>query len=216
VGKSSLLNSLLGRKNFARVSKEPGKTRTVNFYLVDDRFYFVDLPGYGYAKVSAEMRRRWRRVIFDYLDGRDSIGGVIQLVDSRHPPMKDDLLVLGKLLGSGRPFIVVMTKADKIGRGQRAKALRVFQEHLGGAELMLLGVKETGPGGKSGDGSGAGSRSGPGGKSGSGKESGSARKRYGKGRKASRHDEPLPVVFFSAKTGEGRDAVWRWIADRIK
>jgi GTP-binding protein len=174
VGKSSLLNILLGRKNFARVSKEPGKTRTVNFYLVDDRFYFVDLPGYGYAKVSAEMRKRWRRVIFDYLDSRDSIGGIVQLIDSRHPSMKDDILVLERLIDSGKPFLVVMTKADKIGRGQRRKVLRAFSEHLGGVELGLL-------------------------------EGGSSAVYGG-----------LPVVFFSAKTGEGRDTIWRWIADKIK
>ena len=94
VGKSSLLNTILGRKNIARVSKEPGKTRTVNFFLVNDRFYLVDLPGYGYAKFAAEMRKRFRRLIVDYLEQRDSIGGVVQLVDSRHPPMKDDLLMI--------------------------------------------------------------------------------------------------------------------------
>lgn len=178
VGKSSLLNTLLGRRNIARVSKEPGKTRTVNFFLVNDRFYLVDLPGYGYAKVSAEMRKQWRRIILGYFENRRSIGGIVQLVDARHPPMKDDLLMLGKLVETGRPFLVVLTKADKVGRGHRQRVLKDLREHLGGTSLRLIG--ESAP------------------------ESG--------GRHA---EDRLPVLFFSAKTGEGREALWDWISDHI-
>lgn len=213
VGKSSLLNTLLGRKNFARVSKEPGKTRTVNFYLVDDRFYFVDLPGYGYAKVSAEMRGQWRRVIFDYIDGRDAIGGVVQLIDARHAPMKDDLVVLEKLIGSGRPFLVVMTKADKINRGQRSKVLTVFREHLGGVELELLGrpPRSRAAAGWSGESSKP-DRTAAGGHD---ESTGPCHGSPPAGRTSPGPGERLPVVFFSARTGEGRDDIWRWIAGKI-
>jgi GTP-binding protein len=178
VGKSSLLNTILGRRNIARVSKEPGKTRTVNFFLVNDRFYLVDLPGLGYAKVSAEMRKQWRRIILDYFENRASIGGVVQLVDARHPPMKDDLMILGKLVDRGRPFLIVLTKADKVGRGHRQRVLKDLKMHLGGAPLRLLGGGEP---------------------------------EVGEGQEG----ESLQVLFFSAKTGEGKEALWDWIADHI-
>ena len=180
VGKSSLLNTILGRKNIARTSKEPGKTRTVNFFLVNDRFYLVDLPGYGYAKVSAEMRKQWRRLILGYFDTRESIGGVVQLIDSRHPPMKDDLVMLERLIENGLPFVVVLTKADKVARGQRQKTIKVLREHLGGARLRVI------------DG-----------------------KRPAKGSSAQEGGEGLPVLFFSAKTGEGKEALWSWIASSL-
>jgi GTP-binding protein len=180
VGKSSLLNTILGRKNIARTSKEPGKTRTVNFFLVNDRFYLVDLPGYGYAKISAETRKKWKRLILDYFETRESIGGVVQLVDSRHPSMKDDLVMMEKLIERGRPFVVALTKADKVPRGRRQKTLKALREHLGGVELRLLADRkpETGPGGLE-------------------------------------PENGLPVLFFSAKTGEGTDALWRWIASSV-
>jgi len=181
VGKSSLLNTILERKNIARVSKEPGKTRTVNFFLVNDRFYLVDLPGYGYAKISAEMRKRFRNLIIDYLEQRSSIGGVVQLVDSRHPPMKDDLLMLDKLSETGRPFLVVLTKADKIGRGQRQRVLNDLRESMGWPPLRLIGGRVD-HAGEEGDGG----------------------------------SDHLPVLFFSAKTGEGKKHLWDWISDHIE
>lgn len=180
VGKSSLLNTILGRKNIARVSKEPGKTRTVNFYLVNDRFYLVDLPGYGYAKFSAEMRKRFRRLIIEYFEQRDSIGGVVQLIDSRHPPMKDDLLMLDKLAETERPFLIVLTKADKIGRGQRQRVLKEFRERFGRVPLRLLGGR-TAHAGEERDGG----------------------------------TDHLPILFFSAKTGEGKERLWDWISEHI-
>jgi GTP-binding protein len=179
VGKSSLLNTILGRKNIARVSKEPGKTRTVNFFLVNDRFYLVDLPGYGYAKVSAEMRKRFRGLIIDYFEQRESLGGVVQLVDARHPLMKDDLLMLGHLAEAGRSFLIVLTKADKIGRGHRQRVLKELRSSLGGAQLDLLG-------------SGV-----------SGKDEGSG------------DPDSLPVLFFSARTGEGKEHLWEWISEHV-
>ncbi|MCK4350479.1 MAG: YihA family ribosome biogenesis GTP-binding protein [Candidatus Krumholzibacteria bacterium] len=180
VGKSSLLNTILGRKNIARTSKEPGKTRTINFFLVNDRFYLVDLPGYGYAKVSAEMRKNWKRLILEYFETRESVGGVVQLVDSRHPPMKDDLMMMGKLIEKSRPFVVALTKADKVPRGQRQKTLKILREHLGGVELRLLADRRP--------------------------ETGSA---------GPETESGLPVLFFSAKTGEGKAALWRWIASSV-
>ena len=183
VGKSSLLNTILGRRNIARVSKDPGKTRTVNFFLVNDRFYLVDLPGYGYAKVSAEMRAQWRRLIVDYFEQRDSIGGVVQLVDARHPSMKDDLLMIEKLIETERPFLIVLTKADKIGRGQRQRVLKELREHLGRMPLDLYGGRAAGK-----DGRGDGERGG---------------------------SDRLPVLFFSARTGEGKEQLWQWISEHI-
>ena len=121
VGKSSLLNTLLGRKNFARVSKDPGKTRTVNFYLVNDRFYFVDLPGYGYARVSISERKKWKKIIFEYFEKRKNLGGIVQLIDVRHEPSRDDLVMLQHLVDSERPFIAVFTKADKISLSRRSR-----------------------------------------------------------------------------------------------
>lgn len=123
VGKSSLLNTLLGRRNFARISKKPGKTRSLNFYLVNDSFYLVDLPGYGYAGAPEETRRGWRMAIFDYVGNRRPLAGVVQLVDSRHPPSKDDRTMVAGLVGSGRPFVIALTKVDKIGRSGRGKAV---------------------------------------------------------------------------------------------
>lgn len=186
VGKSSLLNTILGRRNIARVSKEPGKTRTVNFFLVNDRFYLVDLPGYGYAKVSAEMRARWRRLILDYFDQRDSIGGVVQLIDARHPSMKDDLLIIEKLLETERPFLIVLTKADKIGRGHRQRVLKELGKHLGDVPLDLLGGRSDAGSGDAAEGGETGAR-----------------------------PSSLPVLFFSARTGEGKEALWEWISEHI-
>ncbi|HSG29789.1 MAG TPA: ribosome biogenesis GTP-binding protein YihA/YsxC [Candidatus Krumholzibacterium sp.] len=126
VGKSSLLNSLLSRKNLARVSNQPGKTRTVNFFLLNDSFYLVDLPGYGFAKVSRKMRDDWKKLIEAYVSERENLAGVIQLVDSRHPPMKGDLVMIQRLVDEERDFLVVFTKSDKISRNARGKVLRDF------------------------------------------------------------------------------------------
>ncbi|UCF05553.1 MAG: YihA family ribosome biogenesis GTP-binding protein [bacterium] len=192
VGKSSLLNCLLGRKNFARISREPGKTRTVNFYLVNDRFYMVDLPGYGYAKVSAEVRKQWRRLIYGYIDTRKALGGVVQLVDARHPPTQDDRELLQRLVDSGRPFIVALTKADKISRSERRRVFAGFSSCFEGIPVIRYGT-ETGARERP-HGQGTVGRSGAG---------------NGSGHPA------VPVLFFSAKTREGRDGLWRWISERL-
>lgn len=113
VGKSSLLNKLFGRKNLARVSSVPGKTITINFYQVDE-YNFVDLPGYGYAKVAKTEKDRWAEMMEGYFNSDRNIKLVVQLVDMRHPPTKDDLMMMEFLQSTGYEFIVVMTKADKL------------------------------------------------------------------------------------------------------
>lgn len=113
VGKSSLLNKLFGRKNLARVSSVPGKTITINFYQVDE-FNFVDLPGYGYAKVAKTEKDRWAEMMEGYFNSDRNIKLVVQLVDMRHPPTKDDIMMMEFLQSTGYEFIVVMTKADKL------------------------------------------------------------------------------------------------------
>ena len=113
VGKSSLLNKLFGRKNLARVSSVPGKTITINFYQVDE-YNFVDLPGYGYAKVAKTEKDRWAEMMEGYFNSDRNIKLVVQLVDMRHPPTKDDIMMMEFLQATGYVFIVVMTKADKL------------------------------------------------------------------------------------------------------
>ncbi len=113
VGKSSLLNRLFQRKNLARVSSVPGKTITINFYQVDE-YNFVDLPGYGYAKVAKTEKERWAEMMEGYFNSGRNIKLVVQLVDMRHPPTKDDLMMMEFLQASGYEFIVVMTKSDKL------------------------------------------------------------------------------------------------------
>ena len=113
VGKSSLLNRLFQRKNLARVSSVPGKTITINFYQVDE-YNFVDLPGYGYAKVAKTEKERWAEMMEGYFNSDRNIKLVVQLVDMRHPPTKDDIMMMEFLQASGYEFIVVMTKSDKL------------------------------------------------------------------------------------------------------
>ncbi len=118
VGKSSLINRLIQRKALARTSSNPGKTQTLNFYLINDEFYFVDLPGYGYARVSKTERARWGQFIEEYLMIRDQLAIVIMLTDLRHPPTKDDITMYQWLKYYQLPVIVIGTKADKIPRGR--------------------------------------------------------------------------------------------------
>ena len=123
VGKSSLLNKLVARKAIARVSQTPGKTREINFFRVNDAFYLVDLPGYGYARISKEMRERWRRIIERYLTSSSMLRGIVQLIDARHPPSPDDLHMLDFLAEIELPTLVVLTKIDKLRPRERAERL---------------------------------------------------------------------------------------------
>jgi GTP-binding protein len=114
VGKSSLLNRLLNRKNLVKTSGTPGKTRTLNFFLINKGFYCVDMPGYGYAKRSQDERLQWARLIEGYLKDRPPLKGFVLLIDARHDPTQDDLQMVDWLAQSQKPFVVVATKADKL------------------------------------------------------------------------------------------------------
>ncbi|MGI6576005.1 MAG: ribosome biogenesis GTP-binding protein YihA/YsxC [bacterium] len=128
VGKSSLLNSLVRRKNLARVSQTPGKTQLINFFLINNCFYFVDLPGYGFARVSKQMKAQWGKLIESYLQKRETLMGVVQLVDLRHPPSAEDCQMFAGLQALEIPVIIVATKADKISRGNRRKHVKEILE----------------------------------------------------------------------------------------
>lgn len=147
VGKSSLINKLLNRKSLARVSAVPGKTATINFYTVEDIF-FVDLPGYGYAKVSKSEKERWAALIEGYLHDDRELALVFQLVDFRHPPTADDLMMINFLIDSEIPFVVVLTKADKLSKKQRAERREALMTELPCAEdiTVIVFSAETGEG----------------------------------------------------------------------
>ena len=130
VGKSSLINKLLNRKALARVSSVPGKTVTINFYELGD-IYLADLPGYGYAKVSKSEKRGWSDLIGGYLaDGRRQLALVVQLVDMRHAPSKDDIQMINYLIDSELPFIIVLTKADKLKKTEREARMKAFAHEI--------------------------------------------------------------------------------------
>lgn len=130
VGKSSLLNLLTGRKKLARVSGSPGKTRTINFYIINDSFRIVDLPGYGYAKVSKSVSSGWGEMMENYLENRPNLLKVIQLVDIRHAPSKQDVEMYNYLRHYDLDGIVVATKADKISRNQMSKQIKMIRQTL--------------------------------------------------------------------------------------
>lgn len=148
VGKSSLINRLINRKQLARTSSSPGKTQTLNFYLINRSFYFVDLPGYGFAKVSKQIKAKWGRMIEQYLRERETLRGVIQLVDLRHPPSRDDGQMIAWLEYYGIPTVIVTTKADKIAKGKRSQHVKVIQRELGirSTEDIIVFSAETGEG----------------------------------------------------------------------
>lgn len=134
VGKSSLINTLLGRRKLARVGATPGRTRVINFYNVEDRLYFVDLPGYGFASVSKAEKAGWRKMIDTYLSFREELRLVVMLVDIRHAPSADDKIMYEWILARGLPHIIAATKADKISRGQHKIRLRDIKAALGAGE----------------------------------------------------------------------------------
>ena len=140
VGKSSLINVLLKRtrKKLARVSGEPGKTQSLNFYRVNDHFFLVDLPGFGFAKVSAKVRASWKTLIEQYLEGERMLRGVVHLVDARHDPTPTDRQMVSYLAERKLPTLVVLTKMDKLKKAQRKSAIGTAVEHLGLDEEQLL------------------------------------------------------------------------------
>lgn len=127
VGKSSLLNKMCGRKNLARSSSTPGKTREINYYIINNAFYFVDLPGYGYAKVPEQMRAGWKRLIEDFLKRGGPIGLAMQLIDSRQEPTPLDLMMMDWLDYYEIPYLLVLTKADKLPVSKLGKQLEAYK-----------------------------------------------------------------------------------------
>ena len=141
VGKSSLLNSLLNRKSLARTSNTPGRTQSINFFLVNDSFYFVDLPGYGFAKVSRSTKDAWGKMAHDYLSSRDQLTLCIQLVDSRHDPSALDLQLHEWLVFNQKKHIVVATKCDKLSSNQLGKQLKMLEKEMAGSRLMAYSAR---------------------------------------------------------------------------
>ena len=130
VGKSSCVNALLNRRNFARTSQTPGKTRTINFYLINNEFYFVDLPGYGYAKVAKSEKDKWGNIMETYLGDREELCSIFLLVDIRHEPTNDDVMMYEWIKHFGYECVVIATKADKISRGQYQKHMSIIRKKL--------------------------------------------------------------------------------------
>lgn len=130
VGKSTFINSMIGRKNMARTSQQPGKTQTLNFFNIDEQLIFVDVPGYGYAKVSKAQREKFGKMIEEYLTQRENLRLVIQLVDLRHNPTEDDVLMYNYLKHFDIPTLVICTKEDKIAKGKVQKYLKNIKDKL--------------------------------------------------------------------------------------
>ncbi|PTG94962.1 ribosome biogenesis GTP-binding protein YihA/YsxC, partial [Staphylococcus capitis] len=130
VGKSTFINSMIGRKNMARTSQQPGKTQTLNFFNIDEQLIFVDVPGYGYAKVSKAQREKFGKMIEEYLTQRENLRLVIQLVDLRHNPTEDDVLMYNYLKHFDIPTLVICTKEDKIAKGKVQKHLKNIKDKL--------------------------------------------------------------------------------------
>ena len=137
VGKSTLINSLLTRKKLVKTSSTPGKTRLINFFLINEVFCLVDLPGYGFAKVPAEMRESWRKLIETYLSRRDNLRGVVLIIDIRHGPTAQDLQLKSWLDFHQRPMLVVASKSDKLSRGKCASQLQKIKKDLELTQLPL-------------------------------------------------------------------------------
>jgi GTP-binding protein len=132
VGKSSLLNALLHRKSLAKTSSTPGKTRHLNCYRINNAFYFIDLPGYGYAQVPADERRVWGQMVEGYVTDRPALQGIVHLLDARHPPTSQDLEMMGWLLNLQKPFLLVATKSDKLSGNALQRQLREVAVRLAG------------------------------------------------------------------------------------
>ncbi|MBX0358898.1 ribosome biogenesis GTP-binding protein YihA/YsxC [Halobacillus sp. Nhm2S1] len=130
VGKSSFINRMIQRKNLARTSSKPGKTQTLNFYIINDKFHFVDVPGYGYAKVSKKERAKWGEMMEEYFAEREQLKATALIIDIRHKPTEDDQLMYDYLKHFELPVMVIATKLDKIKKGQRKKQLKMIFDVL--------------------------------------------------------------------------------------
>lgn len=144
VGKSTLLNKLTGQKKLAKVSQTPGKTRSVNFFLINDKFYFVDLPGYGYAKVSKKEREDWAKLLETYLDQSPNLKGIIILLDCRREPNEDDIQLIEWLAAKEMPTIAVATKADKLNRDKIKQKVKQIENDFGLSTIPFSAVNGTG------------------------------------------------------------------------
>src|SRR5699024_9322864 len=148
VGKSSFINKLIQRKNLARTSSKPGKTQTINFYKINDKFYFVDVPGYGYAKVSKKERGKWGVMMEEYFETRDTLKACVMITDIRHAPTKDDVLMYDFLKYYELPVLVIATKLDKTAKGNRPKNLKQTCQTLAveSGDIVIPFSAETGEG----------------------------------------------------------------------
>lgn len=138
VGKSTFINSMVNRKNLARTSGKPGKTRTINFYNINDELRFVDLPGYGYAQTSKKEREKWGEIIGEYLNTRENLKEVILLVDIRHEPTDLDAIMYEWIKSYGFTGLVIATKADKISRGKYQHHVKIIKNKLGIEDAKLI------------------------------------------------------------------------------
>ena len=130
VGKSSFINTLINRKNFARTSANPGKTQTLNFYLINDTFYLVDAPGYGYARVNKQLKEKFGLIMEDYLEGRENLKKVFMLIDFRHKPTEDDIMMYNYLKHYKLPVTIIATKVDKVGVTLQQKQRKMILDEL--------------------------------------------------------------------------------------
>lgn len=148
VGKSSFINRMIGRKALARISSKPGKTQTLNFYKIEEQLFFVDVPGYGYAKVSKTEREAWGKMIERYFTGRQELKAVVQIIDLRHPPTADDRMMYDFLKHYNIPCIVIATKADKIPKSKWDKHKKIVKETLEmeKSDSLIVFSSETGLG----------------------------------------------------------------------
>ncbi|MCL2356269.1 MAG: ribosome biogenesis GTP-binding protein YihA/YsxC [Defluviitaleaceae bacterium] len=137
VGKSSLINAMLGRKRLARTSRQPGKTRTINFFHVEHKLYFADLPGYGYARVSKSESEKWGEMVEGYLKNRPQLRRIFLLLDIRHEPGSNDKMLYEWFLHYNLPFTIIATKSDKISRGAVQKHLATIRRALGAPESPI-------------------------------------------------------------------------------
>lgn len=139
VGKSSLINALMNRKSFARTSSQPGKTQTINFYNINDAFYYVDLPGYGYAKVALEVKAKWGKMIENYLHKSPMLQCVFLLIDIRHEPSVNDKTMYDWIVYQGYQPVIIATKLDKLNRSQVQKAIKTVRTGLGiGSDVTVI------------------------------------------------------------------------------
>lgn len=139
VGKSSLINALMNRKSYARISSQPGKTQTINFYNINDALYYVDLPGYGYAKVSLEVKAKWGKMIENYLHNSPMLKCVFLLIDIRHEPSVNDKTMYDWIVFQGYQPVIIATKLDKIKRSQIQKQIKIVRTGLGvGSDVTVI------------------------------------------------------------------------------